>query len=168
MHALVLATSSPEETRMAGRAVASLLEAGDVVSLTGDLGAGKTAFVQGAAAGLGVEGPVQSPTFVLIRQYQGRLPVAHVDVYRLDRLQDAADLGLDELVEGEGVVFVEWGDGISALLPGDHLRVELDLGEDGDQDRRIVVAGSGTRWARRWERLAAALASWTEGGGPGS
>ena len=165
MRSLVLATSSPEQTRMAGRAVADLFEAGDVVSLTGDLGAGKTAFVQGAAAGLGVEGPVQSPTFVLIRQYRGRLPVAHVDVYRLDHLQDAADLGLDELVEGNGVVFVEWGDGISALLPEDHLRVELDLGEHGDQDRRIVVTGSGPRWARRWDRLGAVLARWTQGGG---
>jgi tRNA threonylcarbamoyladenosine biosynthesis protein TsaE len=162
MPSLVLATSSPEETRMAGRAVADLLEPGDVVSLTGDLGAGKTAFVQGAAAGLGVEGPVQSPTFVLVRQYRGRLPVAHVDVYRLDHLQDAADLDLDELVEGGGVVFVEWGDGISALLPSDHLRVELDLGQDGDQDRRVVVTGSGPRWARRWDRLEAALAPWAE------
>jgi tRNA threonylcarbamoyladenosine biosynthesis protein TsaE len=164
MPSLVLATSSPQETRSAGKAVADLLEPGDVISLTGDLGAGKTAFVQGAAAGLGVEGTVQSPTFVLVRQYRGRLPVAHVDVYRLDHLQDVADLGLDELIEGGGVVFVEWGDGISALLPGDHLRVELDLGEDGDQDRRIVVTGSGARWARRWDRLGAALATWSEGG----
>jgi tRNA threonylcarbamoyladenosine biosynthesis protein TsaE len=164
MPSLVLATSSPQETRSAGRAVADLLEPGDVISLTGELGAGKTAFVQGAAAGLGVEGPVQSPTFVLVRQYRGRLPVAHVDVYRLDHLQDVADLGLDELIEGDGVVFVEWGDGISALLPGDHLRVELDLGEDGDQDRRIVVTGSGARWSRRWDRLGAALATWSEGG----
>jgi tRNA threonylcarbamoyladenosine biosynthesis protein TsaE len=164
MPSLVLTTSSPDETRMAGRAVAELLEAGDVVSLTGDLGTGKTAFVQGAAAGLGVEGPVQSPTFVLVRQYQGRLPVVHVDVYRLDHLQDAVDLGLDELVEGGGVVFVEWGDGIATLLPADHLRVDLDLGEDGDQDRRIVVTGSGPRWAGRWELLGVALASWTAGG----
>ena len=91
-----LATGSPEETKAVGAAVGSLLGSGDVVSLTGDLGAGKTTFVQGAAEALQVKDPVLSPTFTLIREYQGTFRVYHLDVYRLDRLQDVLDLGIDE------------------------------------------------------------------------
>src|SRR5437773_11124763 len=106
---LELSTSSAGETRAVGAAVAGLLSPRDVVSLTGDLGAGKTTFVQGAAAALDVREPVLSPTFTLIREYQGQeaLRIYHLDVYRLDRLQDVLDLGFDEILDQGGVVFIE-------------------------------------------------------------
>jgi tRNA threonylcarbamoyladenosine biosynthesis protein TsaE len=151
-------TRAPDETRKAAAAVAELLVPGDVVSLTGDLGAGKTTFVQGAARALGVQDPVASPTFVLVREYRGDLPVYHLDVYRLDRLQEVIDLGFEDLLDPSGVIFVEWGDAIEPLLPDEHLRVELRT--DEDDARRLSVSGRGIRWAGRWERLEGLLATW--------
>jgi tRNA threonylcarbamoyladenosine biosynthesis protein TsaE len=126
---LHLRTTGPDDTRVVAAAVARHLEPGDVVALSGELGAGKTCFVQGAAAALGVDRPVTSPTFVLVRHYEGRLPIVHCDVYRLDRLGDVLELG-DEVLAPDVVTFVEWGDAIVALLPDD--RIEVDLrSEDG-------------------------------------
>jgi tRNA threonylcarbamoyladenosine biosynthesis protein TsaE len=156
-----LRTRTAEETRGAGEAIAGLLRGGDAVSLTGDLGAGKTTLVQGAAQGLGVAGPVVSPTFTLVREYEGRLRVVHVDVYRLDRMQDAIDLGLEELAGDDAVLFVEWGDAIEALLPGDALDIELTVPDPASEVRRVLIAGSGRPWAERWERLEQALEPWT-------
>jgi tRNA threonylcarbamoyladenosine biosynthesis protein TsaE len=158
--ALDVITRAPDETRKVGAAVAELLAPGDVVSLTGDLGAGKTAFVQGAARALGVQDPVTSPTFVLVRQYRGDVPVHHVDVYRLDRVQEVLDLGFEDLLDPSGVVFVEWGDAIDTLLPDDHLRVEITT---DDEARRLSFAGRGSRWAGRWERLEGVLVPWRDG-----
>jgi len=156
-----LVTRAPDETRKTGAALADLLAPGDVVSLTGDLGAGKTAFVQGAARALGVDEPVISPTFVLVREYRGGATrVRHVDVYRLERVQEVLDLGFEDLVDDGGVAFIEWGDAIEALLPDDHLRVELRA--DRDDARTIRVTGRGHAWERRWERVEAALAPWRD------
>lgn len=156
---LVLATASPEETRAAGRTLAPFLQPRDVVSLTGDLGAGKTTFVQGAAEGLKVTEPVLSPTFTLVRRYKGSLPVYHLDVYRLERLQEALDVGLDEILDEGAVVFVEWGDAIDPLLPAEHLQVELTLPLQGDR-RQIELTWFGRAWAERIDRLAQALERW--------
>lgn len=156
--ALDVRTGTPDETREVGAALAGLVVPGDVISLTGDLGAGKTTFVQGAARGLGVRDPVASPTFVLVREYRGDLPVYHLDVYRLDRLQEVIDLGFEDLLDPSGVMFIEWGDAIDALLPDEHLRVELRTA-DGDV-RRLSFSGRGPRWAGRWERLEGALGEW--------
>jgi len=157
---LELSADSPEETRAVGRAVAAVLGSGDVVSLTGDLGAGKTTFVQGAADGLGIGQAVLSPTFTLVRQYEGSLPVYHLDVYRLDSLQDVVDLGFDEILDRGAVVFIEWGDVIEALLAESYLEVELSLRDDGEDRRRIAVTGRGTAWAERWDRLSERLHTW--------
>jgi tRNA threonylcarbamoyladenosine biosynthesis protein TsaE len=156
---LELVTASPEDTRAVGGAVAALLRPGDVVSLTGDLGAGKTTFVQGAARALGVQDPVLSPTFTLVREYRGRLPIYHLDIYRLDRIQDVLDLGFEELVDRRAIVFVEWGDAIDALLPPEHLQVELTLPTDG-QERRLMVTWYGRSWAARIDPLALTLERW--------
>jgi tRNA threonylcarbamoyladenosine biosynthesis protein TsaE len=153
-----LMTRALDETRKAAAALAELLVPGDVVSLTGDLGAGKTAFVQGAAKAMGVTDPVVSPTFVLVREYRGEMPIHHVDVYRLDRLQEVHDLGFEDLLDPGSVVFVEWGDAIEALLPDSHLRIELRT-EDQDS-RRLRVSARGPAWAPRWERLENVLQPW--------
>jgi tRNA threonylcarbamoyladenosine biosynthesis protein TsaE len=155
-----LRAATAEDTRAVGAAIAGLLRARDAVALTGELGAGKTTFVQGAALTLGVEDQIVSPTFTLIREYRGRLDIAHVDVYRLDRVQDVVDLGLDELGDGEAVLFVEWGDAVEALLPPDHLAVELTSPDPAVDERRIVVTAEGPTWIERWPTLADLLKPW--------
>lgn len=164
--ALLLSTATPEDTQAVAAAVAAALRRGDVVSLTGELGAGKTCFVQGAARALGVQERVTSPSFLLRREYAGRLPVLHLDIYRLDRLQEVVDLGYEEVLDGSHVSFIEWGDAMSPLLPGSHLEIELRLdAEDGamtdEQVRRIVVRPHGADWTRRISGLAEALRPWT-------
>jgi tRNA threonylcarbamoyladenosine biosynthesis protein TsaE len=157
-----LATGSADDTRRLGRAVSEALRPGDVVALAGDLGAGKTAFVQGAAGGLGVTQPVVSPTFTLVREYDGRVHVVHVDVYRLDRINDVLDLGFDEFLDGSAVVFVEWGDVIRGLLPESWLAVDLSL-DDRDETRRSVrLTGTGPTWAARWELVERTVSDWVE------
>jgi tRNA threonylcarbamoyladenosine biosynthesis protein TsaE len=156
---LALVTASPEETRAVGRSLAGFLGPRDVVSLTGDLGAGKTTFVQGAAEGLGVTEPVLSPTFTLVRRYRGTIPVYHLDVYRLERIQEVLDVGFEEILDAGAVVFVEWGDAIDALLPLEHVQVELTLPVEGDE-RRLALTWHGRSWAERIERLSATLEPW--------
>lgn len=151
-----------DDTRAVGEALAELLRPRDAVILTGELGAGKTTLVQGIAHGLGVTDRVVSPTFTLVREYHGRLEVAHVDVYRLERIQDVLDLGLEELGDGEAVLLVEWGDAVEEILPADHLTIELAGGKDGEA-RRLAFTPDGQTWVERWERLEGALAPWSAG-----
>jgi tRNA threonylcarbamoyladenosine biosynthesis protein TsaE len=153
---MTLRTDSPEATRAVAAALGPLLEPGDVVSLVGDLGAGKTAFAQGLAAGLGVEGPVTSPTFTIVQEYEGRIPVAHVDVYRLDTVQDLYDLGFDELIDDGRVTIVEWGDLIAQALPADRLVVRIEPGA-ADTERVLEFAFHGARWLGRREVIEQAL-----------
>ena len=154
-------TGSAETTREVGEAIAPTLRAGDVVVLTGDLGAGKTTFVQGVARGLGIVDRVASPTFTLVKEYSGALELAHVDIYRLDRLQDVVDLGLEEIGGGEDVLMIEWGDTIEELLPDDRLRVELTIEPlVGDDVRAIVFSGAGEGWASRFSELETAVRPW--------
>jgi tRNA threonylcarbamoyladenosine biosynthesis protein TsaE len=158
---LRLSTDAPEATRAVGEAMATVLRPGDVVSLTGDLGAGKTAFVQGAARGLGVDEPVVSPTFTLVREYEGRSHVYHLDVYRLDRLQEVTDLGFDDMLDSSAIVFIEWGDAIEALLPPSHLQVRLTIPDGDETERRTLeVEAAGPEWTNRFGLLAGALAGW--------
>lgn len=148
-----------EDTRAIGAALAELLQPGDAVALSGELGAGKTTFVQGVARGLGFAGTVVSPTFTLVREYRARLTIHHVDVYRLERVQDVLDLGFEEMADEDGLLLVEWGDAVEGLLPADHLSVELTV-PGQDERRRMVVTGMGRSWAIRWERLEQVLEPW--------
>lgn len=156
-----LRTATAEDTRAVGAALAPCFRPRDAVALTGELGAGKTTLVQGIAKALGVSDQVVSPTFTLVREYRGSaLDIAHVDVYRLDRVQDVMDLGLDELGDGEALLMVEWGDAVEALLPADHLTIELTLAGPDGEERAIAIATAGPSWDERAEPLAAALAHW--------
>jgi len=146
--------ATAEDTRKLAGALAATLEAGDVVILTGELGAGKTTFVQAAAGELGVTAPVTSPTFTLVREYEGRLPVFHIDVYRLERLQEVIDLGIEEMFGSDAVTFVEWGDAVEALLPDDYLEIELTRPGD-DEERLVRITPHGSSWTARRERLEA-------------
>jgi tRNA threonylcarbamoyladenosine biosynthesis protein TsaE len=154
-----LRSEAPEDTRAVGEALAAILEPGDAVALTGELGAGKTTFVQGVAHGLGFTGHVASPTFTLVREYPARLRIHHADVYRLERVQDAIDLALEEMTVEGGILLVEWGDAVESLLPDEHLVVELTVpGET--EERRLVLTGSGAGWAARWGRLEESTSRW--------
>jgi tRNA threonylcarbamoyladenosine biosynthesis protein TsaE len=171
MPTLVARTSSVDETRALAGALAHLAQPGDLFVLAGDLGAGKTAFVQGFGAGLGVTEPITSPTFTLAQQYQGRLVVHHLDVYRLDQLGEVAELGLSELLDDRGVVLIEWGDAILPVLPNDYLEVRLTFGDAagadvetdvGDDVRRISLRSFGPAWGHRQVSLLQAIAPWAE------
>ena len=136
-------TNSAAETRAAGMAIASCLAPGDVVVLAGELGSGKTTLAQGIAAGLGVTEPVVSPTFAIVREYEGHVPIAHVDVYRLDHVQELHDIGFEEIVDGSRVVLVEWGELVAPVLPLDRIVVRLLPGV-GDDERVVDVSAVGS------------------------
>jgi len=157
---LTTRTASVDQTKALAAALAGLVRPGDLLLLAGDLGAGKTAFAQGFGAGLGVTEPITSPTFTLAQEYAGRLPVHHLDVYRLDQLAEVAELGLAELLDDGGVVLIEWGDVILPVLPADYLEVRLTFG-DGDDDRHITLRRVGPSWSARRRLLAEAVAPWT-------
>jgi len=161
---LLLRTATADDTRGVGAAIAPLLRIGDVLVLTGELGAGKTTLVRGIASGLGAAEHVASPTFTLVREYvTGRVPVAHVDVFRLDRVQDVVDLALDELEGGACVLIVEWGDAVEELLPDDRLRVELTTEDPaGETDaRRITITSAEASWLERADELADVTGPWS-------
>ena len=155
---IACSTATVDETKALGAAVAAIVDTGDVVVLIGDLGAGKTAFVQGLATTLGVTAPVTSPTFTLANRYEGRLVVNHLDVYRFDCPEEVSDLALPELLD-EGVTLVEWGDTISSALGPDHLSVTIRFGA-GDDDRNFELRSHGESWQGRADRLRAALEPW--------
>jgi tRNA threonylcarbamoyladenosine biosynthesis protein TsaE len=151
-----LELSTVEDTRAAGRVIAAVLRAGDLVVLSGRLGAGKTALAQGIGAGLNVVGAVTSPTFVIARVHRpdaargGRLPLVHVDAYRLGGAAEVDDLDLDASLE-ESVTIVEWGGGKVEQLADAYLEVRLERRDD--ESRLAVLVGHGGDWARRLDRL---------------
>ena len=172
---LHLRSAHPDETAAIGRSIAALLVPGDVVVLSGPLGAGKTRLVQGIAEGLGVPGRVTSPTFVIVRRHAGRMPLVHVDAYRLSEARDL--LGLDDDVLADDVITcIEWGGNVEDALPADRLDCELivaaaaapaaaatsiEAGVDDDTSRTIVIDTYGPSWTGRSARLAVALADHT-------
>ncbi|MDN5347103.1 MAG: tRNA threonylcarbamoyladenosine biosynthesis protein TsaE [Clostridia bacterium] len=128
-------------TRALGRALANHLKPGDVLVLKGELGMGKTTLVQGLAAGLGVDGPVTSPTFTLVQEYQGRYPFYHIDLYRLDEEEELEALGLEEYICGMGIVAIEWGDKFPAVLPPERLEIALSQFGAGREARLLPLGG---------------------------
>jgi tRNA threonylcarbamoyladenosine biosynthesis protein TsaE len=132
-----LTAATAEDTTAAGEALGRTLGPGDVVALYGELGAGKTCFTQGLVGGLDVSTRATSPTFVLVNEYRGRLPVHHVDAYRTTSLTELVDLGLLDLLGGDGVTIVEWADKAEPLLPERAVRVRID--GVGDEPRVIAI-----------------------------
>ena len=156
---LKVRTDSVEATRRVAAALAPLLHAGDVLLLSGDLGGGKTAFVQGLAAAMGIADPVTSPTFTLAHTYTGRLKLHHLDAYRLEKPDDIVDLNLPELLNDSAVVAIEWGERVLAEIPSDYLAIRFNLG-DVDQlpDVRILeFEAAGPSWQSRTPAIALAL-----------
>jgi tRNA threonylcarbamoyladenosine biosynthesis protein TsaE len=133
-------TSSPEETQSLGRRLSAFLEAGDVVCLWGDLGAGKTCLVQGICQGLNVNEAVVSPSFTLVNEYTGTFPVAHLDFYRLKGEADLEQLGFDDLFDGGRVVLIEWPERAANALPID--RLDINLRWISTQQREIKVTSN--------------------------
>ncbi len=135
-------SNRPEDTMDFSKRLANLLRPGDVITLEGDLGAGKTTFTKGLALGLGIKRNVNSPTFTIIKEYQGRLPLYHMDVYRVE--DSFEDLGFDEYFEGDGVSVVEWAHLIEDQLPTELLAIHIYLAENNS--RRIIVSPKGERY----------------------
>lgn len=154
---LVARSASPEQTAEIAHAIAAVVQPNDVIVLGGDLGAGKTAFTKAFGAALGVTDPITSPTFTLAQQYDGgRLTVHHLDVYRIDQIEEVIDLALPELFESGGVVVIEWGDTIAPALPAGYALVRFGFG-DGDDDRSLSLTAVGADWVARVPALQAAL-----------
>lgn len=152
---IVVHARSLEQTHAVAAAVARHVRTGDVIVLAGEMGSGKTAFAQGFGRALGVSEPITSPTFTLVHSYDaGPITLHHADLYRLDHLNEVADLGLDELAEMRGIVLIEWGDVAESLL-GDHLEVRLDVDHDDLDAREITLSATGPTWANRWDPLRA-------------
>jgi tRNA threonylcarbamoyladenosine biosynthesis protein TsaE len=160
---LTLTTHGPEETREVGNCLGSLLGAGDLVALVGDLGAGKTCLAQGIALGLDVpeSSYVRSPSFVILNVHPGRCELNHLDLYRIHSPAELDDLGYREVFYGEGVTVIEWADKIEGLLPETHLRVSLDF--LNETERVITLEGMGDLPRERWQALRSALAGFMEG-----
>ena len=147
-----LISHSPAETIAIGCGLGKLLQPGDILCLRGGLGAGKTCFARGVAVGLGAdEARVSSPTFVLAQEYRGRIPMYHLDLYRLRSAGEVEDAGLDEYIGGDGVAVIEWPDVYGPLLNADRLTVEI-LTYD-DFERELILAAQGDRYTRILEEM---------------
>lgn len=153
-------TTSAARTADLAAALAVGAQAGDVILLSGDLGAGKTVFAKGFGAALGITEPIVSPTFTLVRHYEGRIRLHHLDVYRVTHADEALDLGLAELLDDDAVVLVEWGEHIVGELGGEYLEVRIDRTEGDPDERRVAMTPTGHRWLARHAALLRALAPW--------
>jgi len=142
---IIISTSSPEQTQSAGRILGAHAKAGDVFLLTGDLGAGKTCLTQGILWGLGGDEYARSPTFVLICEYYARLTMYHMDLYRLDSIDEVVDLGLDDYFLGDGVCVVEWADKGADAFIGEHVNVVIE--DTGSNSRRLTFNADSPRYA---------------------
>ena len=150
---MVLQSWSTSETIQIGKSIGSLLLPGDVVALVGELGAGKTQFIKGLAAGVGIRKPtyVSSPSFTLINEYEGKIPFYHIDLFRLETEKEAEDLGLEEYFQGIGITAIEWADKIPSLLPKEMLFIHIAY--TGKNTRSLEIIGKGKRYEELIDRL---------------
>jgi tRNA threonylcarbamoyladenosine biosynthesis protein TsaE len=158
MKQLLLVTHNPEETLELGVHLGEIARPGDIYLLSGNLGVGKTCLTQGIARGLGSREYALSPTFVLMREIHGRLPLYHIDLYRLDRIEEIADLGLDDYLYGEGICVIEWAEKGLGVLPLEHLMIKIDYASAdsehiNERDFTIEARGKGYEKLLREIRL---------------
>jgi tRNA threonylcarbamoyladenosine biosynthesis protein TsaE len=151
MSRLELVSHSPEETQKLGMRIGQLAVAGDVFLLVGELGAGKTCLTQGIAWGLDIDEYTLSPSFVIMRELYGRLPLYHIDLYRLDRIEESLDLGLDDYLYGRGVCVIEWAEKALEILPEEHLLI--NIGYLSDTERGFEIKPSGQRYREMLAQL---------------
>lgn len=144
-------SSSAESTFLIGQILGSLVDGGDLILVSGDLGSGKTVFAQGLAKGMGIVERVSSPTFTLMHIYEGPITLLHVDLYRLEYSQEVIDLGIMEALDEGAVGLVEWGDVASEVFPPDFLAIDIFIEED--ETRRIEFRSVGTNWVERQRKL---------------
>lgn len=156
MESLTVRTSSPKQTQELGRMLGGMAQAGDVYLLTGDLGTGKTCLTQGLLWGLGGEEYARSPTFVLICEYPARLTLYHMDLYRLDSMEEVVDLGLEEYLFGDGVCVAEWADKAPGAFPAAHMAIGVRV--DGANERTLRVEAGSREYAGRIDALRALVA----------
>ena len=155
MNCLRLITHSPEQTQQLGTSIGELAQPGDVILLTGELGTGKTCLTQGIAWGLNIKEYTLSPSFVIMRELYGRLPLYHIDLYRLDNIEEIADLGLDDYLYGKGVCVVEWAEKGLSIMPEEHLLIEIS--HLSETDRNFVLRPCGRRHSDMLEQLKGAI-----------
>ena len=136
-----LISRSPEATQQLGSRLGELVQPGDVLLLVGKLGSGKTCLTQGIAWGLGIQDYAQSPSFVIMRELYGRLPLYHIDLFRLDRLEEIEGLGLDDYLYGQGVCVIEWAEKGLGLLPSEHLLIQMTYLADTERSLRLKPSG---------------------------
>jgi len=153
MESLKLNSHSPEQTQLLGGYLGELARKADVFLLTGELGTGKTCLVQGIARGLDVKEYAFSPSFVILREYHGRLPLYHIDFYRLDHIEEIADLGLEEYFYGDGVCVIEWAEKGLQVLPQDNLLITIHYISASETGRSICLKPQGERYYKLIEQL---------------
>lgn len=151
MECLELVSHSPEETQKFGARLGELARPGDVFLLVGDLGAGKTCLTQGIAWGLGIEEYTLSPSFVLVRELRGRLPLYHIDLFRLDHIEEIEELGLDDYLYGKGVCVVEWAEKGAGVLPAEHLLIQISYLSGTERSLQLIPR------AQRYQQMVAHL-----------
>lgn len=156
-YSVQIKTKGERETISVGRSLGRRLSPGDLICLTGDLGTGKTCFVKGLAGGLGIKGrAVTSPTFIIIREYKGRIPLYHIDLYRIGFVEDIRDIGMEEAIYGQGVTAIEWAERISETLPDE--RIDVTLNYVDEKTRVIEMKAFGPHHSRA---LREASKEWT-------
>lgn len=151
MSELEITTNSPEETQELGKRLGGLAQPGDVFLLQGELGAGKTCLTQGIAWGLGIQEYALSPSFVIMRELYGRLNLYHIDLYRLDNIEESIDLGLDDYFYGNGVCVVEWPEKAMSIMPSKHLMIKISY--LSDTGRRFQMEPNGQRYGELADKL---------------
>ena len=149
MKELKVVTYAPDQTRELGKKLGSLIDGSFLITLSGELGAGKTTFTQGLGRGLEITRNVTSPTFTLMKSYKGRLPLYHIDAYRLEDIDQ--DLGFEEYVDGDGVCVIEWSNFIEDVLPEERLSINLTISDD--DSRMLVFSAYGDKYEEVLERL---------------